>query len=140
MHNLLSEAAYGMETRNLKKIFGVETKQDLARELKPVLAMLDSFGLCLRFIHSEDKWYLVARTAHPPADLSKTELESLCIIYKLQLDVENVEPRLVACERKLKDETIQEHIEQLKKKGYLVNNQETIKLTSKSKLLLNYEG
>jgi hypothetical protein len=129
-----------METRNLKKIFGVETKQDLARELKPVLALLDSFGLCLRFIHSEDKWYLVARTEQPPADLSKTELETLCTIYKLQLNVETVEPRLVACERKLKDETIQEHIEHLKEKGYLMKEQGAIRLSSKSKLMLNYQG
>ena len=139
-YNNFAEAAHGLETRKIKKILGVRSMSEFNRELKRLLAVIEPLGITIRFVSAEDKWYLVAKTNHPPEDLHKNLLITLCVIYKLMIEEGVVSPEMVIHHRKLKEETVMKHLKELVDKKYLLIQDNYVHLTTKSKIRLKCNG
>ncbi len=132
----LSECVYGLETKYLKKLFGVNSVNSLIDALKPTLMLLEQFGLTLRYFPSQDLWYLVAETNRPPSDLTKTTLQTLLEAYREIQAGREILPEVLADRRNLGLKTIQEHLTMLQQTGYINQGERNYSLTMKARLLI----
>ncbi len=114
----------------------VKNDGDFIREIKRLIALLTHFGLTLRYIGSEEKWYLVAISDKPPKDLTSTLLDTLFVIYNEVLNGRSPTITVITVQRNINPSTVKKHVEELVEKGYLTQNHEEITLTLKAKKLI----
>lgn len=131
-----SRCVQGLKTPQLRKIIGVKTQSQFNREILKISSILNQFGLILRYISSEDKWYLLAYSNKPPSDLSKTLLATLSSIYKLSLNDFSITLEIIKEKRDLQKSTIIKHLKELECKKYIIIDSKNIKITTKTKKLL----
>jgi len=139
-YKALAKAGEGLKNLEMKKILKTTNEPQFNKELVKVQNVLNAFGLILRYIPSENKWYLLYESNKPPEELNKTEFDTLGRIFKLKLNGIRITKDLMIEKSSFAPKTVDKHINQLQEKGFIFSDEGAINLTIKSKKLLKLKS